>query len=188
MKSFFDTKNEKITEKAFSQSLLISVVSILLCIVVLCSITYAWFTTNVTSGVNVIESSRFALVIDIISDNEETLTLSPDSDGTFTCSLDPGTYTVVLTMTDDTTASKGYCEITVDSTEKKQTTPISDDTSVGNNPFKFTIIIEGNSKTLVFEPKWGISAYPDVVYADTLLFGSEPDITNNIQDAPSDDE
>ena len=44
MKNFFDFQDEKITEKAFSKNIIVSIAGILLSIVMLCSTTYAWFT------------------------------------------------------------------------------------------------------------------------------------------------
>ena len=96
MKNFFDCKDEKITEKAFSQSLIISVVSILLCLVALCSMTYAWFTAETTSSSNTLTSGSF----------DVTIAVSEVEDGVATTSagtIDPvsnteGKYTVTLTL------------------------------------------------------------------------------------------
>ena len=169
MKNIFSYNDKKLTDKVFSQSLLVSILSILLCVVALCSITYAWFTTNVSSGENVIESSRFALDIKVIDKNDSPIDVIDNDDGTYRCTFESvGVYTVVLKMTDDTTASKGYCEITINSTDKKQTEPISKDTSVGIDPFIFTIEITRENTVIVFEPKWGISASSDISNREQL--------------------
>ena len=75
MKNFFECKDEKITEKAFSQSLIISVVSILLCIVALCSMTYAWFTAETTSSSNTLTSGSFDVTVDIVKTEGEVSTV-----------------------------------------------------------------------------------------------------------------
>ena len=74
MKNFFETKEEKITEKAFTQSLFISIASILICIVMLCSITFAWFSEDVSNNTHKVEAGRFdievAAVVLIDTDSE----------------------------------------------------------------------------------------------------------------------
>ena len=173
MKYICSSNNGKLTEKAFSQNLLVSILSILLCIVALCSITYAWFTTNVSSGENVIESGRFALDIKVIDMNGSPIDVINNDDGTYRCTFENvGVYTVVFKMTDDTTASKGYCEMTINATEKMQTAPISKDASIGFDPFTFTIEITHENTVVVFEPKWGISASPDIFNGGRLVIPS----------------
>ena len=190
MKSFFDISDEKITEKAFLQGVVISILSIVLCIVGLCSMTYAWFTTDLSSSENIIESSSFSLDIYVTDENGQTIILSVNPNGTFTHLFDPGEYNVVLKITDDTTASKGYCDITVDFTQKEQTSPISMDKSIGVHPFEFTIVIHGDSEVITFEPKWGISASPDISNGDTWVLGLESDnvLDSDIENVEADDQ
>ena len=65
MKNFFETNNSdgKISDKAFKQSLVISVLCILFCMIGLCSITYAWFTKETKSQTNSITSGNFELEV-----------------------------------------------------------------------------------------------------------------------------
>ena len=179
MKDMFSSDGEKLTEKAFSHNLLISVVSILMCVVALCSITYAWFTTNVSSGENVIESSRFSLDVTVSDGNGTPISITDNDDGTFTCNFErTGEYTVVLQMTADTTASKGYCEFIIDSMEKKQTTSISKDAAIGVDPFTVTFEVTSENTAVVFVPKWGISATANIANGDKLTVSK---VTNNVE-------
>ena len=94
MKNFFDCKDEKITEKAFSQSLIISVVSILLCLVALCSMTYAWFTTETSSSSNTLTSGSFDLDIIVSKVDDGAATASAieaesNTDGKYSYTLQP---------------------------------------------------------------------------------------------------
>ena len=163
MKKIFAASDEKITEKAFSQGLIISFLGIFLCIIALCSVTYAWFTTDLSSGNNVIESSRFALDIEVKDENGETVLVKDNENGTFTCSLEAvGTYTVVIEMTEDSTASKGFCDVIVNGTDKKQTNTISRDSEIGVNPFTFTVEATSINTDLTFVPKWGLPAEPEI--------------------------
>ena len=169
MKKIFSSNDDKLSEKAFPQSIVISIICIFLCIIALCSITYAWFSSSLSSGENVIESSHFALNVNIYDENGDPVTVTANENGTHTCTFDAGIYTVVLTMTDDTTASKGYCELTINSADEKQTKSISNDASVGSDSFSFILDVGANNTVIVFQPKWGISSSPDISEGDTVI-------------------
>ena len=157
-----------------SPSMLMPILSILMCLVFLCSASYAWFTATEKSGENVITSSFFALDINVLDEHGNVVVVQDNTDGTQTCTFsEAGTYTVTLRMTNDTTASKGYCELTINSTEKKQTDPISKNPANGENPFTFTIEVEAGT-VVVFEPKWGVSASSDIASGSTHSFVEEP--------------
>ena len=164
LKKIFDANDEKITEKAFSQGLIISVLSILLCVVALCSATYAWFSIDLSSGSNVLESSRFALDIKVIDEQGNDVFVKDNENGTFSCTLETvgAKYSVVMKMTNDTTATKGYCDVVINDTNKKQTQPISDDSAIGVNPFTFTIEVTSENTVVTFVPKWGLPAEAEI--------------------------
>ena len=180
MKNFFDCKEEKITDKAFSQSLIISVLSILLCIVVLCSITYAWFTSETSSSTNTLMSGSFDVTISVMKVNDGASTVSdvtvtpdPNKAGIYHCELDtPGKYTVSFKLTDQSTV-KGHCVVMIDS-EIKHTGAIigagtqNPENSTINDPFTFTIEIS-RATTVTFEPRWGVVVDPDIEYEGTYL-------------------
>ena len=161
--SFFSPKNdEKITDKVFSRALLLSVGSILLCIVALCSITYAWFSADVASGGNVLESGRFALEIQVTDADGNDVPVTDLGNGTFSCALEKEkSYTVVLKMTSDTTVSKGFCDVVLNGTDARQTDPISADPMIGADPLTF-YITPTEELTLSFVPKWGLPAQPQI--------------------------
>lgn len=166
LNKMFAPKEEKITEKAFSQSLLVSVLSIILCLVALFSITYAWFTADLSSGGNVLESSRFALEVYVTDGEGNAIPVEANQDGSFTCHLvATGRYTVTLRMTEDTTATKGYCNVTVNSEEKKQTAPISKDPAIGAEPFVFTLEATEENTIVRFAPHWGLPANEQIFHA-----------------------
>ena len=108
LKNIFKSKEEKITEKAFTHGIFVSVLSILLCMVALVSTTYAWFTTDTSSSENVLESSRFALDISVKDVDGIPISVVESGSGIYSCTFDVvGVYTVVLTMTEDSNATKG---------------------------------------------------------------------------------
>lgn len=185
MKKIFSSNDDKLSEKAFPQSIVISIICIFLCIVALCSATYAWFTSSLSSGEIIIESSHFALNVRISDENGNEIAVITNEDGTQTCTLGTGVYTVVLTMTDETTASKGYCDITINSGEKKQTKSISNDPDVGTASFTFTLDVREDNTVLVFKSKWGISSSPDISDGDTLVVPAQPSETDTEVDTES---
>ena len=176
MKNTVSLKNKKPRDKVVSQSMLISILSILMCLLFLCSLSFAWFTARESSGENVIKSSYFALDVEVFDQNGNDVFVQKDDNGVQTCTFaNAGTYTVVLKMTDDATATKGYCQLSISTVaEKMQTKPISKDTSVGVNPFTFTIEVEANT-VAVFESKWGISSSADIAHNSNLVFVEEPE-------------
>ena len=182
MKNFFDTKDEKITEKAFSQSLLISVLSILLCIVALCSITYAWFTGETSSGSNTLVSGSFDITVSVDKDGSA---IEVGTDGKYTLA-EAGRYTIELNPSQEASV-KGYCIVTINGATYKTGVILNadmvDDTyTTATAPFTFTIITEKENTVVTFESHWGVLVDPDVV-ADTVitveshLDNTNPDIT-----------
>ena len=178
MKTKFN-KNEKLTDKAFSRLVLTSVLGILVCIVCLCSSTYAWFTSSKTSAQNSIGAGNFDLVISVSKDNgtepatDIAVTESATDDGVWSCNLTPGKYVVTLTVTADTTV-KGYCAVKVGNEPEKRTEAIIGENCVAaqgravTSPFTFEIEITGDEETtVIFTSKWGEAANPDIVMSPT---------------------
>ena len=175
MKNIFSTNDEKISEKAFSQSLLISVVSILICIVALCSATYAWFSGDVQSNTNNIKAGHFSVnVVSVIRTDDETSnasenTILPNTSGVYT--LESGTYTITLRPTDETTV-KGHCVITINGNEYRTDVIVNENTvsesyPTANSPFVFQIKLSEES-TIEIESKWGIPTDPVIVKGTTI--------------------
>ena len=168
MKNFFDCKDEKITEKAFSQSLIISVVSILLCLVALCSTTYAWFTGSTSSGNNTLVSGSFDITVSVKKGDGSLL---EPIDGKYI--LNAGEeYTVTLVPTQTATV-KGYCIVNINE-ESKKTDVIMDADMVDDRyteataPFEFTIETDKENTELTFESHWGVIVGPDVEKGATI--------------------
>ncbi len=181
MKNFFDTKDEKITEKAFSQSLIISVVSILLCLVVLCSMTYAWFTAETTSSSNTLTSGSFDITVSM---KDEDGTLVMPEDGKYKLAQGKK-YTVTLKPTQTATV-KGYCIVNING-ESKKTGVILDDEMVDDiytmptAPFEFTIETERANTTVTFEPHWGVLVNPEIKEKTNITVKeSQIEITNDV--------
>ena len=165
--NLFETNDEKLTEKAFSHGIFISVLSIILCIVALCSASYAWFTEDQSSGNNVIVSCTFDLTITVNKQDVEITTT--ENLGKVTCKLtEAGTYTVTLTIHSDSTV-KGYCAVAIDDEEKLLTDSIYPDVKRTPNQLIFTIVKKTDSEsTITFTPEWGIPAHASISDGTTI--------------------
>ena len=171
---FLKKDEEKITDKAFNSSLISSVVSILLCLIVLCSMTYAWFSTDSSSAGNVLGASCFALKADITDPDGNVVETVELIDGRIMAKLEnAGIYNVTLCVTDDTTATKGYCAVTLNSTHIWHTEPISRDSAIGAESFSFSIETVASDTTAIFDARWGISASIDLVAGELIFVPAE---------------
>ena len=183
LKNIIDKKEGKITEKAFMQGLVISVVGILLCVVALCSATYAWFANETSSNSNILAAGTFAFTVSVdkVEDGEEAeseVVIKSDlgREGIYYCTLEEGTYTVSLKLVGESTV-KGHCIVTLGDNEPKRTAAIIGEGTVNvseqqiTDPFIFTITVS-ETTVVEFEPRWGIVAAPDIEYNGSYSIGS----------------
>lgn len=171
MKGFFNSeaKPEKITEKAFTQGLLISLICIGICIVALCSVTYAWFSAEASSGSNTLSSGSFGVTATVTDTSGNTITPDGATDDVYSFTLSAGTYLVSLTLTPASNVN-GYCKMTLNADLEMRTAPITRADGYTAD-FTFTlVIIEPTALTL--ESRWGIVAAPDINSGDTIDLGS----------------
>ena len=184
MKNFFDCKDEKITEKAFSQSLIISVVSILLCLVTLCSMTYAWFTGSTSSGNNTLIAGSFDVDISVSQveggvASANAIKAISNTEGKYTYELQPGTYEITLKLTDTSTV-KGHCVVTIGNGAEQHTDAIIgnntanvDESTTKTDPFTFKITVT-EVTTVTLEPRWGVVVNADIDYNEEIKVGTVP--------------
>lgn len=157
-------KQDKLSDKAFSQSLTISIFSILLCIVLLCSLTFAWFNQDVSSPSNTLEAGQFLVDI-VVVDSSSTAPVGSEKNGVWTYALETAdTYIVTITVSEQATA-KGYCEVSLNGGVLLSTVHLigenykGDVTGERTKTITFTVKHEGATPgSLVIAPHWGISA------------------------------
>ena len=168
LKNFFDTNNEKITEKAFTHSLIVSILGMILCIVALCSATFAWFTTETTSESNTLISGTFDLDVSVTYNSaapgeQAEIFVTEDEKGKKSCTLDrAGSYTVTLKLSDDATV-KGFCGVILNGGEQQFTAPLSEDPDVGVTSITFTLEATAANSTLELIPRWGYPSFHSIV-------------------------
>ena len=175
-----EQKEEKISEKVFSKNLLMAALGIFICIIALCSATYAWFAESTESGNNTLVSGSFSLEIAVKDAAEAPVEVRDAQNGSKTCTLAAGTYTVTLTMTDESTV-KGYCTVKIGDAAYT-TSPISRDPSIGAPSLSFAVTVAADT-TVVFTPKWGYPATPNLANGDTVSVPAAPADPDSTLDA-----
>ena len=172
-----DNKEKRISDKAFLQGLFISFVSIILAIVALSSMTYAWFTAGTVSDNNKIVSGSFDLTVkvEIVDSNNtviEEITLSEEEGGSlkFILPLAGESYRVSLTRTEEST-SKGYCYVKIGNNAQLPTdvieAPVGGEVNADSH-FNFIIIPKSNNTELFLTPHWGIHSDPGIFNNTTV--------------------
>ena len=161
---------EKISDKAFSHSFITSIISILICIVVLSSMTYAWFTADVSSHSNRLEAGKFDLVVSVVESDGATPTVidvERGIDGVMYCVLPKADtlYTVTLTMSEDTTVTRGFC-VVKSGTDSYSTVSINREENDG----KLVFYVKATALDTVvrFTSVWGLPSHEDIVQDSTL--------------------
>ena len=136
-----DNKQVK-AETNLTKILLPSVLSILLCMTLLCGMTWAWFASTQSTPAATIQAATYH--IDVVAKNGETV-LTTGQNGKYP--LAKGTYTVTLTASGN--ASKGYCKVTLPDNSVLRTAQIAPKNSL---TFTLTLTSDGN---VSFSPEWG---------------------------------
>ena len=98
-------KPDKLTDKAFTRLFITSILGIVICLVCLCSTTWAWFSTDVSSSENVIQSGEGKLAVIVTKEQVEIKNVDKGVE------LEAGDYVVKMTLPKD--SASGYCEIYV---------------------------------------------------------------------------
>jgi hypothetical protein len=186
LSKFADGKEPKTTEKMFVQGLIISIISILLCVVALCSASFAWFNETTQSNGNVLTTGSFELSVAVtgigsggVTERNIEVIEIVDRKGTLICTLpESGQYRVTLTLSDASKA-KGHCIVTIGGVEKRTETIIGIGTAnkeeyAENSPLTFIIETSVADTVVEFSPVWGVVAQPDLeadkIYSVTELW------------------
>ena len=142
MKLFKDKEYKNNGDKTY-KFLITSLLSIFVCISLLCLTTYAWFTSTTSTSISTITSATYNLSYKI-GDSDTSTNIS--NDGTTTYQIENNSVEITLTTTGN--ASNGYCVIKINE-DIYYTDQITIDTS-------YTFTLDGaNSYTITFIPYWG---------------------------------
>lgn len=151
-----DNKQVK-AETNLTKILLPSVLSILLCMTLLCGMTWAWFASTQSTPAATIQAATYH--IDVVAKNGETV-LTTGQNGKYSLAKDVA-YTVTLTASGN--ASKGYCKVTLPDNSVLRTAQIAPKNSL---TFTLTLTSGGN---VSFSPEWGTYSGEPEIKADGVV-------------------
>ena len=145
---FYNTGNEKVTEKIFLRAMISSVLGIILCTVCLAGMTWAWFSDSVTSHSSNITSASFSVEVTVKKGTDNTKILL--TNGKYELGSNEK-YKVTLKATGS--ASTVYCKVNIN--EVIYTVQLNPNSN--NDTFIFEIDCSGASATVTFAPTWSNS-------------------------------
>ena len=173
---------DKLTDKAFSRMMLISILGIVISVLSLCSVTWAWFSQEITSTSNTIKAGYYEANIAVSSvtysvmavDDGEPVTVRSESfiaadmseHGFYKYTFDANSpYEVRIPYSGN--GANGYCKIYVEGLE----TPVYANIKSVDGEFDFTVMLS-KTATVRFELRWGTYSG-----ADAVVDGGSLDIT-----------
>ena len=184
-------KHGKVSDKEFTRIMISSVLGIMLCVICLAGLTWAWFSGSVSSAANNITAASFNIQIDVNVKGTKT-TVSPTvENGKYSFSLENNkVYDVKITA--DGTATTGYCEV-IFGGNRYHTIQIfnnSDESNSGSllstdRPQEINFTVNATESTLLLKivPQWGSYA----IAKGEKLIGNEnsENIINSIGALPA---
>ena len=102
------TKQERVDDRSFSGMIFSSVLGIVLCMICLAGLTWAWFSDSASSSVNTLSAARFDVSV-AVTNTTTQVEEQPQSEKQF--ALSNGTYAVTLTGTGNAQTYGGYCTL-----------------------------------------------------------------------------
>lgn len=157
------TEQQKLSDKAFFRMIFTAVLGVVVCVICLCSTSWAWFTGGIASDKNEIKTGQCLLTISVGDGTQE---LANIEDGVELTS--EKTYTVTLTLPKG--SASGYCLMEPTGAEKAQyySAGLLRNDGETDKVLSFTLKVEG-TLTVKFLVGWGIySGDVDVERDETL--------------------
>lgn len=157
-----ENNQHPVTDKALNRLLVGSVLSILACLIALCSTTFCWFTDTVKQEPSYIQAASQCLLSITVVDGENV----PLSDIEEGVTLSAGvTYQVTLILPKD--SSSGYCQMQIgDRIYRSEYIPRHDE----DTPKTLTYLVKASEDAEVkFLVHWGLYSADADVLANELL-------------------
>lgn len=132
-----------------------SVLGLCICAVCLCGMSWAWFTASTAASATTIRSAT--LQIEEVKLDEKDLTSDGNGGYTITEQLTEGSYTLSFKATENSTATKGFCKISIKIGNSAETSYDTVDIA-DKNAHTVTIAVNNNFNeyiTITVEPIWG---------------------------------
>lgn len=132
-----------------------SVLGLCICAVCLCGMSWAWFTASTAASATTIRSATLQIE-DVKLDDKE---LTSDGKGRYTITeqLTKNNYKLSFKATENSTATKGFCKISIKIGNSAETSYDTEDIA-DKNAHTVTITVNNNSNeniTITVEPIWG---------------------------------
>lgn len=132
-----------------------SVLGLCICAVCLCGMSWAWFTASTAASATTIRSATLQIEDVKLGDKE----LTPDGNGRYTITeqLTEDSYTLSFKATDSSTATKGFCKISIKIGDSAETSYYTEDIA-DKKDHTVTITVNNISNedvTITVEPIWG---------------------------------
>jgi len=110
---FYIPKHGKVKEKVMLVRTAITVIIMIVCLAAMSITAYAYFSSNVTSGSNIIKAANFEASVSITiteNDSSTAVEVTKQKNASFTADLKAGKiYTITLDESDSSTAKTGFC-------------------------------------------------------------------------------
>lgn len=132
-----------------------SVLGLCICAVCLCGMSWAWFTASTAASATTIRSAT--LQIEDVKLGDKKLTSDGNGRYTITQKLTGGSYALSFKATDSSTATKGFCKISIKIGDSAETSYDTEDIA-NKNTHTVTITVNNNFNeniTITVEPIWG---------------------------------
>ena len=137
-----------------------SVLGLCICAVCLCGMSWAWFTASTAASATTIRSAT--LRIEEVKLEDKDLTSDGNGGYTITEQLTEGSYTLSFKATENSTATKGFCKISIKIGDSAETSYDTGDIA-DKNTHTVTITVNNNPNeniTITVEPIWGQNIKP----------------------------
>lgn len=155
-----------------------SVLGLCICAVCLCGMSWAWFTASTAASATTIRSAT--LQIEEVKLGDEKLTSDGNGRYTITERLTENSYTLSFKATDSSTATKGFCKISIKIGDSAETSYYTEDIA-DKIAHTVTITVNNISKedvTITVEPIWG-SLPEDIDSNDSISIKGTSDQTQS---------
>ncbi len=165
--SFYHRGKHAASKKSDTKSLAMlfapAVIGIAACLISVSGLTWAWFTASISTGMQSIKAANFA--IEVMADEKS---VSVDKDGNYKITLEgSGKVTVEIKNAQDSTATSGFCVITIKKAVETRVSAYVTQDLVGIENYNLTY--EGSAgDTVTITPKWGIPSGTVIENSSTI--------------------
>lgn len=154
-----------------------SVLGLCICAVCLCGMSWAWFTASTAASATTIRSAT--LQIEEVKLGNKKLTSDGNGRYTITEQLTENSYALSFKATDSSTATKGFCKISIKIGDSAETSYYTEDIA-DKKDHTVTITVNNISNedvTITVEPIWG--SLPEGISNDSISIKGTSDQTQS---------